>query len=296
MERIEEWRIFGMVARLDSFARAAKAHGCSPQAVTRAIAAIESRVGVRLFHRTTRSVSLTAEGRAYLERSARTVAEVDALETRAKPDDVLRGVVSVTAPILYGEMHVAPLVTAFVREHRELDARLMLVDRVVSLADEGIDVAVRIGALPDSPLRVRLVGHVRSVVCASPALVQADRAPRTLASFEDREVIAFSATTPIPNRWSFPRSGKRPRVVRVRPRLAVNDGRAAIDAAVRGLGFVRVLSYQIEELVRAGKLEIVLARHEPPPVPIHLVQLPGVASRAASTLADFLATRLRQSG
>src|SRR4051794_25485686 len=102
MERIEEWRIFGTVARLESFAKAAKTHGCSPQAVTRAIAAIESRVGARLFHRTTRSVSLTSEGRAYLERSARTVAEVDALEQRAKPDDVLRGVVTVTAPLFYG--------------------------------------------------------------------------------------------------------------------------------------------------------------------------------------------------
>jgi DNA-binding transcriptional LysR family regulator len=294
MERIEEWRLFTTVARLQSFSRAAKAHECSPQAVTRAIAAIERRLGVRLFHRTTRTVSLTAEGERYLGRSLHAIAEVDALESRTGSDVALQGVVSVTAPVLFGQMHVAPVITEFVRRHAEVSVRLALLDRVVSLAEEGIDIAFRIGVPPDSALRVRLLGQVRWVLCASPAYVKRMGIPRTPDDLEDHDCVAFTGMTPIPNRWSFARAGGRRRSVAVRARFVVNDGRAAIEAALAGVGVVRLLSYQVDALVRRGKLRLLLEAHEPPALPVHLMQLPGISSRVVTAFVDHAFSRLRE--
>jgi DNA-binding transcriptional LysR family regulator len=292
MDRIEEWRLFVAVARLASFSRAAKAHGCSPQAATRAVAAIEERVGVRLLHRTTRSVALTADGERYLERSRRAIAEVDALETRADARAPLRGVVSVTAPVLYGQLHVAGVVYDFMKRYDEVDVRLSLVDRVVSLSDEAIDVAFRIGAPPDSALRSRMVGQVRSVVCASPSYLERMGVPAAPEALQSHAVVAFGATTPIANRWAFPVAGSPRRAVTVRPRVIVNDGRAAIDAAIAGLGLVRVLSYQVDEAVRRGKLKLVLEAFEPKALPVHVLQLPGISSRAAAAFVEHAVEKL----
>src|SRR6185295_15988425 len=169
MDRTEEWRVFVAVAGRRSFAEAARALRRSPQAVTRSVAALEQRLGARLLNRTTRSVSVTSEGERFLERGRRVLAELDALESTPDATAPLAGRLSVTAPVLFGQLHVAPLVGAFLAQHPALDARLLLVDRVVSLAEEGIDLAVRIGPLPDSSLRARQVGQVRWVVCASPS-------------------------------------------------------------------------------------------------------------------------------
>ncbi|MFT3838347.1 MAG: LysR substrate-binding domain-containing protein [Myxococcaceae bacterium] len=159
--------MFVSVASKRSFVEAARTLSRSPQSVTRAVAAIERRLGTRLLNRTTRSVALTSEGEAHLERARALVADADALENPADAAAPLTGRLSVTAPVLFGQLHVAPVVYEFLRQHPELDARLVLLDRVVSLVDEGLDLGVRIGALPDSSLRARVVGHVRSVVCAS---------------------------------------------------------------------------------------------------------------------------------
>jgi DNA-binding transcriptional LysR family regulator len=183
--------------------------------------------------------------------------------------------------------------------------RLVLFDRVVSLAEEGFDAGVRIGVLPDSSLKARLVGHVRSVVCASPEYLHRAGQPRDPDALAEHACIAFTATTAIPDRWSFPGApgasgasgasgaAKRERSIAIRPRLTVNTGQAAIDAALAGLGVVRVLSYQVDELVREGKLRILLRAFEPEPVPVHLVQLPGVTSRMAAAFVDLAAERLR---
>jgi DNA-binding transcriptional LysR family regulator len=290
MDRIEEWRVFVDVASGKSFVAAARAHGRSPQAITRAIAALEARLGTRLLHRTTRSVSLTADGERYLERGRRVVGELDELEgaARSARTGPLSGRLSITAPVLFGQLHVAPIVLAFLAKHAEVDARLVLLDRVVSLADEGIDIGVRIGALPDSALKARVIGHVRTVACASPAYLARAGRPRAPSALAKHQVIAFTATTPLVERWAF-----RGASVRVRPRLVTNTGQAAIDAAVAGAGIARVMSYQVAASVDAGKLEIVLARYEPEPVPVQLVQLPGVAARVATTFAEFAAERLK---
>lgn len=289
MDRLEEWRVFGTVASLRSFANAARRLGRSPQAVTRAVASLEARIGARLLHRTTRSVSLTSDGERYLERSHRAIAELDALETPIDADAPLRGTLSITAPVLFGQLHVMPIVSAFLNTHEHVTVKVALLDRVVSLAEEGVDLAIRIGDLADSSLIARPVGEVRTVVVASPDYLARAGTPRTPESLAKHACISLSATTPIADRWPF-----GTRSIAIAPRLIVNTAQAAIDAAVGGLGLTRVLSYQVARLVEAGTLRIVLASHEPPSVPIHLVHLPGVQPRAAITFAEAAATALRE--
>jgi DNA-binding transcriptional LysR family regulator len=294
MDRIDEWRAFAAVERQRSFSQAARALRVSPQAVTRAVAGLEARIGVRLLNRTTRSVSLTSEGELYLERSRQALAEFDRLEEAPDTQADLRGSLAVTASVLFGQLHVLPIALEFLTLHPALELRLVLLDRVVALAEEGIDLGVRIGALPDSSLRARLVGHVRQVVCASAGYLQRAGVPRTPQALADHACIAFTTTTPVAGRWTFRGRGRLPCSVAVRPRLLVNTAQAAIDAALAGAGCVRVLSYQINHLVADNKLRIVLAGFEPPPVPVHLVQLPGARNRAAVAFVDFAGDRLRR--
>jgi DNA-binding transcriptional LysR family regulator len=288
MDRSEDWRVFVHVAGQRSFAKAAAQLGRSPQAITRAIAALEHRLGTRLLNRTTRSVSVSHDGERYLERARRLVAELDALESPDR-DSTLRGTLSITAPVLFGQLHVVPVVTAYLARNPEVNARLQLVDRIVSLAEEGVDLAVRIGALPDSSLLARQLGHVRLVLVASPAYLEAAGTPRSLDQLAKHACIALSGTTPVPDRWSFSR-----RTIALQPRLVVNAGQAAIDAALAGLGIARVLSYQVDRLVAADRLRIVLASAEPAPRPVQLVSLPGVQPRLATSFVDHAAAALRK--
>ena len=293
MDRTEEWRAFVAVAGRCSFIGAARALRRSPQAITRAVAALEGRLGARLLNRTTRSVSVTGQGELYLERGRRLLAELDALESAPDAHAPLTGRLSITAPVLFGQLHVVPLVCAFLTEHPGLEARLLLVDRVVPLAEEGIDLSLRIGALADSALRARQAGHVRWVVCASPAYLARAGTPRTPEALARHACITFDAGSPLADHWTFPRGARRERSVALRPRLIVNTAQAGIDAAIAGLGIVRVLSYQVAEALAASKLRLILEAFAPPPVPIQMLQLPGVPNRLASAFADFAAERLR---
>ncbi|NUP07270.1 MAG: LysR family transcriptional regulator [Polyangiaceae bacterium] len=294
MDRLDEWRTFVAVATKRSFAEAARGQGRSPQAITRAIAALEERLGTRLLHRTTRAVSLTDDGALYVERARQLLAEFEALERSPREAVELRGTLTVAASVLFGQRHIVPIVSAFLDEHPAVDVRLLLHDRTVSLSEEGVDIAVRIGALADSALRARLVGHTQSIVCASPAYLERHGVPRTPDDLRQHVCIAFTGTTPIPDRWAFQSSGRRDQTVRVRAKLTVNTGQAAIDAALAGVGLVRVLSYQVGDLVAKKKLKVVLRSHEPPPLPVHLLQLPGVPTRTAASFADHAAARLRR--
>jgi DNA-binding transcriptional LysR family regulator len=293
MDRLDEWRAFVSVASLRSFAQAARALGRSPQAITRAVAALEERLHTRLLNRTTRSVSLTNDGARYLERGRHALSEFDQLESGAGSDAPLGGTLAITAPVLFGQLHVLPVATRFLARHPDLDVKLVLLDRVVSLAEEGVDLGVRLGPLPDSALRARLVGQVRSVLCASPAYLERAGVPRAPDALSRHTCIAFTGTTPVADRWSFPVAGKRERSVPVRARLQVNTGQAAIDAAIAGLGIARVLSYQIVQPVAAKQLRIILASYEQPAVPVHLVHLPGVQTRAAAAFLEFAADAIR---
>jgi DNA-binding transcriptional LysR family regulator len=293
MDRLDEWRVFVAVAASKSFAKTARSLGRSPQAITRAVAALEERLGTRLLNRTTRSVSLTHDGERYLEPGRRALAEFDRLEAQPDTEAALTGRLSITAPVLFGQLHVLPIVTEFLALHDALDVRLLLHDRVVSLAEEGVDLGLRIGALPDSALLARSIGQVHSVLCASPAYLARAGVPDSVDDLAGHDCIAFTGTSSIPDRWLFPVGGKREHAVNVRARLVVNTGQAAIDAALAGLGIARVLSYQVAALVARKRLVVVLSI-ERDALPVQLVHLPGLQTRPAAAFLDFAARRLRE--
>ncbi len=255
MDRLDCLSAFVAVADQGGFAAAARHLRISPPAVTRAVAALEGRLGVMLFHRTTRSVRLTEDGAAFLARCRQALsdlrdAEAAATGARSEP----RGTLAVTAPVLFGRLHVVPVVVGLLRRYPQLSVRLVLLDRMVSLVDEGFDVAVRIGNPADSALSGVRVGEVRRVLVASPAYLEANGTPSTVRDLGGHVVIAFTGLGASDN-WQVAAEG---RATHVRPRLVVNDAGAAISAAVAGLGVTRVLSYQVSADLEAGRLRTVL--------------------------------------
>jgi DNA-binding transcriptional LysR family regulator len=289
MDRLETMRVFVAVAEEQGFAPAARCLGLSPPAVTRAIAALESRVGARLLQRTTRVVRLTEAGARYLTDCKRILADIDAAEGAAAENQAEpRGELVVTAPLLFGRMFVAPIVLEFLARCPRVTARTLLVDHVVDLVEGGIDVAVRIAHLPDSSLTAIRVGSVRRVVCASPAYLARHGTPRTPAELASHDAIVFASSGAAQTEWQFGSARKRPaQTVALRSRFAVNNADAAIAAAVAGAGITRVLSYQVGPQVDAGLLAIVLAEHEPAAIPVSVVFPAG--RRGTAKVKEFVA-------
>jgi DNA-binding transcriptional LysR family regulator len=295
MDRLDTLQIFVAVAEAGSFVAAARRLRRSPTAVSRAVATLEDRIGARLFNRTTRAVALTEAGARHLEGCRRALAEFAALESSAASErHDPQGLLTVTAPEMFGRLHILPIVQDFMREYRAVEVSLLLLDRVVSLVDEGIDLAIRIAHLPDSSLRAIPVGTVRRVVSASPLYLAAHGEPRTPRDLAGHEVIAIAGARPVAERWSFPgRDGAV--TVRVTSRLVVNTVQAGLDAAVAGGGIVRVLSYQAAPLEAPGALRRILGDFEPPPVPIHIVHPAGrYLSPKIRVFIDHAASRLRR--
>ncbi len=270
MDRLDAMAAFVAVADLRGFTHAARRLHLSPPTVTRLVAALEERLSIRLLQRTTRSVTLTDAGTRYLERARRILSEVDEVEGAARSErSEPTGRFVITAPNLFGRLHVAPLLSAFLARHPNVVGELILSDRNMSLVEDGIDMAVRIGVLADSELVARKVGATRRVVVASPAYLARRKRPRTPRDVGAHDVVQFTGLTPTPE-WRFPGKGRASRVA-LAPRFVTNSVDAAIQHAELGGGLTMLLAYQVEEAVRAGRLAIVLAKHEPPLLPIHLV-------------------------
>lgn len=265
MDRLDTLAIFVAVAEEGSFVAAARRLRRSPAAVSRAVAALESRLATRLLNRTTRAVALTDAGARYLDLCRRALAEFEALEISAASEQAEpRGLLTVTAPEMFGRLHVLPIAQGFLAENGAIRISLLLLDRVVSLVDEGVDVGVRIAHLPDSSLRAIHVGDVRRVACASPRYLAARGTPRAPKDLAGHDVITVLGATSAGERW--PQLGSR---------LTVNTMQAALDAAVENGGIVRVFSYQAAAYEKAGDLKRILRDHEPDPIPIHVVHPAG---------------------
>jgi DNA-binding transcriptional LysR family regulator len=295
MDRLDAWATFLAVADKGSFVAAARKLGRSPQSITRTVAALEEQLTLRLLNRTTRCVSLTDVGQRYSEHVRRLIAEYEGLEAAvAAETDELRGEIYLTAPIVFGRIHALPIVCEFIAENPAIDVKLTLDDRVVPLADEGIDVAFRIGELPNSSLRAIQVGHVRRCVYASPSYLEAHGRPAMPSELAKHRCIAFTGVTPVPDRWAFVREGASLGVINVRPHITVNTAEAAIDATLRGIGLTRLHCYMVESEVREGKLVRILEDHEPPAHPINVVR-PSTRHypRRVSTFVAFAAKSLR---
>lgn len=295
MDRLDNLAVFLAVAERGSFAEAARALHRSPAAVTRAVAALEEELRVRLLTRTTRSVVVTEAGQRALEMGRSLLNQLEALESIGAGEAAdPRGLVSLTAPSMFGRLHVLPLVHRFLPAHPGIDVRFLLEDRVVSLVDEGVDLAVRLGNLPDSSLISQRVGAVRRGIFASPAYLDEAGIPRDLDDLARFRVISCLALNPLPERWSFAGPGGT-RIVPVKPRLIVSTPDAAVESAVAGIGLTCVGSYQAEAEVAAGRLVEVLGELAPTPVPITLVQPAGRhAAPRVRLLVEFLAQGLRR--
>jgi DNA-binding transcriptional LysR family regulator len=298
VDRLDAMQAFAAVAELGSFAAAARRLRLSPPAVTRAVALLEDQLGLALLNRTSRSVRLTERGALYLESCRQILAEIESAERRVRGDDAApRGSLAVSAPIVFGRLHILPIVDRLLREHRALVIRLDLSDRAVHLVEEGIDVAVRIGALANSALVAVKIGEVGPVLVASPAYLAARGMPDSPAELAGHDLVAFDsiATT---NDWHFGTPGRPTErsSVRVEPRLTVNSADAAIAAAEAGLGIAQVGSYQVCSAIEAGRLSLVLPGFKPPPMPVSLIHLsrrlatPNIVAFIKAARAYFLAT------
>lgn len=273
VDRLDELAVLAAVVDQGSLIGAARRLRRSPPAVTRALAALEHRVGARLIERTTRRLSATEAGRALAAQSRAVLRAYDEAVADISPAPV-RGLLRVTAPVQFGKRHVAPLVSAFLGRFPESQVELVLHDRYLDLIEEDLDVAVRIGALSDSSLLVRRVGEVRRLVVASPGYLARRGTPAKPSELTAHDTI-FGTSTWGGLEWRFGSRG-RTTVVRLAPRLLVNDVDARLAAARAGQGIVRALSYQVAEDLAAGKLVRVLRAFEPVPLPVQLV----TASRA----------------
>jgi DNA-binding transcriptional LysR family regulator len=294
MDRTDAVAVFIAVADHGSFAAAARRLGRSPASVTRAVADLESRLGVRLLTRTTRAVSTTEAGQRFLGGAKRVLADLDEIERAAAGQGTApRGELRLTAPILFGRLHVLPIVTEFLDRFPEVQAALALVDRPVDLVEEGLDVAVRIGALGESSAVATRVGALRRIVVAAPDYLARRGTPQRPADLTDHDVVAFSGIAGVEH-WVF-REAAGDVNVAIRPRLVVSTAEAAIDAARAGFGLTRVLSYQAAGDIARGSLLRVLPGYEGDEVPIHLVY-PGGRHPPPKLRAflDFTTPRLRR--
>lgn len=293
MDQIHLMKVFVAVGELESFASAARRLAISPAAVTRAVSALEEQLGVKLLLRTTRSVRLTEAGGRYLEDTRHILASiVEANEAAAGINAAPKGDLAVTAPILFGKKFVMPCIVRYLQQYPEVDVSAYFLDRVVNLVEEGMDVAVRIGQLPDSGLKALRVGKMRRLLCASPEYLERHGTPQHPSELQRHEVIAAGTLSPRTD-WRFGAIDD-PTLIRMKPRLTVTSNDAAIAAASAGLGIARLLSYQVADEVAAGRLRVILAEYEEAPWPIHILHRESkYGSTKVRTFIDMLAEHLR---
>jgi DNA-binding transcriptional LysR family regulator len=294
MDRIESVAIFVEVAERRSFAAAARGLARLPTAVTRAVGELEARLGVRLLNRTTRAVGLTEAGERFLAGARRVLADLEEIERAAAGEGTApRGELRITAPILFGRLHVLPIVTEFLGRFAEVSVALSLIDRPVDLVEEGLDVAVRIGALAESSAVATRIGAVRRIVVASPGYLARHGTPQAPADLRAHVVVAFSGAAGVEH-WVFHSETGDTSVV-IRPRLVVTTAEAALDAVRADFGITRVLSYQAADDISHGSLLRLLPGHEGDELPIHLLY-PGGRHPPPKLRAfvDFAKPRLRR--
>ena len=290
MDKFIQMQVFVAVAETEGFASGARRLNISPPVVTRAIADLEARLGVTLLNRTTRYVRVTDAGRRYLDDSKRILDELaDADESAVGINGEPSGQIAVTAPVLFGRLFVLPGVVEYLDRYPKMEVSAFFLDRVTNLLEEGLDVAVRIGELPDSSMRATRVGTVHRVVCGAPEYFERMGTPQYPEDLLQHTVVS-SRTVNLTNDWKFGHDI----TVRVRPRLVTNTNQSAIDAAINGFGIVRQYSYQVAHAVADGGLNIVLSEFESNLLPIHILHSEGRhASAKIRSFVDLIVERLR---
>lgn len=290
MDRLESMSVFVAVVAAGSFSAASRQLRMPLPTVSRKVAEIESHLNAKLLVRSTRKLVLTEAGQAYVEDCKRILEAVTEAERGASGEyNAPQGELAITAPIVFGRLHVLPVVAEFLRAYARVDVRLLLIDRSLNLVEDRLDLAVRIGALPDSRLVASKVGQIRRVVCASPSYLEERGTPKTPQDLLKHECVTFTGLTDAGS-WTF----RDHQTVRVRSRLTTSTAEGAIDATLAGIGLTCTLSYQIADAVKAGQLAVVLKKFEPPPLPVSLIYVHE--SRITAKLrafVDFAAPRIR---
>lgn len=270
MDKLLAMTAFVRIVEKGSLTAAAAALDTSLPSMVRTLAALERDLGVRLLNRTTRRIHLTDEGAQYLERCRAIVSEVQETEATLTSRQIeLKGRLTVTASVLFGRRYIAPIVSDFLRRHSNVSADLLFVDRIVNLVEEGIDVAVRIGHLPDSSLVAVPVGKARRIVCASPEYLQRRGTPRTPSDVRAHSCVRHTGLTPRGD-WHF-RVGRRAVSIPINAAISCNEIDSSLEACLSGLGLGMFLSYQTAPYRDAKKLRYVLEEFETEPVPVQIV-------------------------
>jgi DNA-binding transcriptional LysR family regulator len=268
MDKLRALQAFIAIVDQGSLTRAAASTGSSLPATVRTLAALEKQLGVRLLQRTTRRLALTEDGRQYLERARRIVADVEEADRLLGAQQAApAGTVGVTAPVLFGQLHVAPAVQRFVREHPRARVNLVLLDRVVNLVEEGLDLGIRIGPLADSTLVAQQVGRMRRVVVASPGLLRRQGLPHHPKELGAQPCLRFNGSDG--GLWLFNEAGRDFQVA-VQGPIECNLSAPMIEACAAGLGFARCLHYQARAQLQARRLRVILAEFEVEPWPVHI--------------------------
>ena len=293
MDRLESMATLLAAVEAGSLSAASRKLGMPLATVSRKVSELEAHLKTRLLNRTSRRLILTDAGRSYVEACRRILDDIEEAERAATGEySAPRGALIITAPIVFGRLHVLPVVTDFLTVYPEIDIRLMLADRVINVLEDQVDLAVRIGDLPDSSLVASRVGSIRRVVCGSPPYLAERGTPRRPQDLSTHACITFEGQGSR-DAWTF-RARKASLSVAVHSRLIVNTAEAAIDAAIAGIGITRVLSYQALPALRAGRLVLVLKAFEPPPAPVSLVHAgQRMLPLKLRAFLDFAAPRLR---
>jgi DNA-binding transcriptional LysR family regulator len=293
MNRLDAMSILVAVVEGGSLSAAARRTGTPLATVSRKVSDLETHLKARLLNRSSRKLTLTDAGRDYVAACRRILEDVGEAERSASGEFTApRGHLVLSAPIVFGRLHLLPIVAAFLEAYPEIDVRLTLADRVVNLLEERVDAALRIGVLADSSMTAVKVGQIRRVVCGAPAYLKKQGRPQVPGDLGAHRCITFEGLQS-PSAWLFP-AKKRVQAVPIRSRLVVNTAEAAVDAAVAGLGLTRVFSYQVAVARAAKKIEIVLEDFEPAPLPVNLVHPGGqLLPLKLRAFIDFAAPRLR---
>lgn len=296
MDRLEAMSLLVASVTEGSFSAAGRKLGVPLPTISRKVADLETHLKTRLLVRSTRKLALTEAGQAYVATCKRILDDIQQAEAQVSGEYTEpRGELTITAPIGFGRVHVLPVVNDFLAQFAAINVRMLLSDRNADLVDEHIDMAVRIGDLPDSNLTATKVGTVRRVVCASPAYLAEHGTPHKPEDLLAHRCISFSAmVNEMP--WGFKPRGSQATLVRPRYRLTINTADAAIDAAIAGVGVTSLLSYQVANAVNDGNLQIILKQFELPAIPVHLLHAhQGLSPLKMRRFFEFAAPRIRES-
>jgi DNA-binding transcriptional LysR family regulator len=285
LDKLDAMKVFVEVAKHKSFIGASKCLNLSAPAVTRFVASLETSLGVKLFNRTTRHVRLTESGQNYLTDAKRileyiTEAEAAAIGIYSKP----KGILTITAPVLFGEKHILPIITEYLDINQDVTMKAFFSDRITSLVEEELDIAIRIGHLKDSNLYATHVGNVRRIVCSSPSYFKKHGKPMYPSDLNKHNII-FPTTFESSPVWNFINNGEK-ETIRLNPRLHCNQTSFALKTAIQGFGITRLMSYQVEEELEKGTLQGILTDFEEKPLPVNLMRIEG--RRGNAKIRSFL--------